>query len=89
VTFHRRLTVAQDADGAGKVRVFVPALDVWRLLPLIDAQTQLDHGDVTLDGPEDAPLDAHPRTIAHYQNLRGGRDWRPSRKLTTTERKRA
>lgn len=84
--FHRRLTVAQDADGAGKVRCYLPELGVWRLLPLVDAQEQLDNGDVTLEGREDAPLDVHPRVLQHLQNLRGGSDWRPSRKVTTTER---
>lgn len=76
--FPRRLTVAEDADGDGRVAVFLPAEGVWRLIPLVDAQEQLDHGSVTLDGPEDAPLELSGR-----QRVRLPEGWRPSRRSAT------
>lgn len=81
VTFPRRLTW-EDADGAGRVRVYLAELGVWRLVALVDAQNLLDNGAAALEGPEDAPLEAAPRTVAHYANLRGGREWRAWRRAS-------
>jgi len=64
-----RLRVVVHGDLAGRVLVYLPERETWRPYWPVDAQTILDNGDGTLDGPADAPIESTPRVDAHVENL--------------------